>query len=650
MKTLTLILAFLATSLVAIYSRAEETGYPPKVSREDLEHRIKEMPHGHPRLLTTRDQLTNLSKSVDTDPLRRALADSILLEADKLLSTSPVERKLIGRRLLDKSRACLERVLLLSTAYYLTNDKKYVDRCREEMLAAAHFSDWHPDHFLDTAEMTCALAIGYDWLYDQLDEPTRKEIREAIVQKGVRIPYDTKHNAWQRMTNNWGQVCHGGLTLGALAVAEDEPELAAHTIDDSLKNVVLAMAAYAPNGGYPEGPGYWSYGTSYNVLLIAALESALGTDFGLTKAPGFDHTGEFPALACGPSGLFFNYADGGEHRGPESIRFWFADRYHHPDWLRNERDLWQQTADNIKAGRPAGLHFAPLALLWMQPPADDVKPEMPLAWQSKGTVPIVLLRSSWDDANATFVGLKAGSPAGNHGHMDAGSFVLDSDGVRWASDLGMEDYNAIEQRHMNLWSSAQDSDRWTIFRLSNFGHNTLVIDDQLQHAAGNTAITQFSDDPKHLFAIVDLTPVYKDQVKSARRGIMVLPTREVLIRDELHGLKPGSKVRWQMITHGTPDELGKPQVTLHEHDKQLKLTLTKPETYTWTQIDTEKRRHEWDTPNPGTRMIACEAIAPDSGELTLGVLATPGSCEKSVAKDFIPKWLNELPTTQKESQ
>ncbi len=127
----------------------------------------------------------------------------------------------------------------------------------------------------------------------------------------------------------------------------------------------------------------------------------------------------------------------------------------------------------------------------MQPPQENVKPEMPLAWQSKGVVPIALLRSSWDDATATFVGLKAGAPAGHHGHMDAGSFVLDSDGVRWASDLGAEDYNGIEQRGMNLWGTAQNSDRWTIFRLSNFGHNTLVIDDQLQHAAGNTTITQF---------------------------------------------------------------------------------------------------------------------------------------------------------------
>lgn len=48
-----------------------------------------------------------------------------------------------------------------------------------------------------------------------------------------------------------------------------------------------ALSAYGPDGGYPEGFHYWGYGTSFQVLLIAALESALGTDAGLSEYPGF---------------------------------------------------------------------------------------------------------------------------------------------------------------------------------------------------------------------------------------------------------------------------------------------------------------------------------------------------------------------------
>ena len=72
------------------------------------------------------------------------------------------------------------------------------------MLAAARFSDWNPSHFLDVAEMTFALAVGYDWLYDQLDRASRKEIRTAIVDKGVVLPFETRHKGWVRAQQQLG--------------------------------------------------------------------------------------------------------------------------------------------------------------------------------------------------------------------------------------------------------------------------------------------------------------------------------------------------------------------------------------------------------------------------------------------------------------
>ena len=198
---------------------------------------------------------------------------------------------------------------------------------------------------------------------------------------------------------------------------------------------------------------------------------------------------------CGPSGLFFNYADGHAQRSPEPILFWFASRYHRPDWLLGERELWQkQLSQKPVAAAATSNRLLPLALLWMNDSIEPRQVHLPLNWYGDGSVPISIHRSSWSDPRATYVGLKAGSPSASHGHMDIGSFVLDSDGVRWATDLGSEGYYRIESRNMNLWSSAQNSDRWTIFRLSNFGHNTLVIDNQLQVVSGNAKIVAFSDD------------------------------------------------------------------------------------------------------------------------------------------------------------
>ena len=65
-------------------------------------------------------------------------------------------------------------------AYRLSGDRKFADAAIREMLIPATFKDFS-SHFLVTAETTTALAIGYDWLYDEISPDDRKTIGEAIV-------------------------------------------------------------------------------------------------------------------------------------------------------------------------------------------------------------------------------------------------------------------------------------------------------------------------------------------------------------------------------------------------------------------------------------------------------------------------------------
>jgi hypothetical protein len=571
------------------------------------------------------------------------MADAVIRQADLMLDTTPITRTLEGRRLLGQSRTCVQRVVALSMAYHLTGDLRYVRRAEAEMLSAARFEDWNPSHFLDVAEMTTALAIGYDWLHPQLDAAARAEIATAIIEKSLRLPFTTDHNGWVKSRNNWGQVCHGGLTAGALAISELDPDLAARTIHNAVHNVTHSMAAFAPNGSYPEGPGYWAYGTGYNVLLIAMLENALHTDFGLSLAPGFDQTGQYPNLVGGPSGAFFNYADGGSNRSPQPFLFWFANRFNRPDWLLGERERFRAAltamARNPSAAR--GDRFLPLTLLWALDTAKPAEIRMPLHWSSDGETPITVHRSSWTDPNATFVGFKGGSPSANHGQMDIGSFVLDADGVRWALDLGAEGYHGIESRGMNLWDRSQTSDRWTIFRQNNHGHNTLVIDEQLQVAAAAARFIRFSTNTAFPHSVLDMSDVYASQANSIQRGVALLPSREVLVQDRLSGLRPGSRVRWGMITPGEPAQPGAREIRLINGNARLTLTILAPTEATWRVIDTANPRKEWDSPNPGTLMLAFEVTAPASGDLTLAVVATPGSCSKSALPDLALRPLSD---------
>ena len=180
----------------------------------------------HPRILLREGEENGIKSVIKADKAWDTVHQAILAESDALLPVAPVERIQIGRRLLDKSREALRRLFFLSYAWRMTHQDKYLQRAEKEMLAISAFSDWNPSHFLDVAEMTMAVAIGYDWLHHDLSANSRSIIKEAILKKGIEPSLDAKYNSWLKATHNWNQVCNAGMTYGALAIYEDQPELA----------------------------------------------------------------------------------------------------------------------------------------------------------------------------------------------------------------------------------------------------------------------------------------------------------------------------------------------------------------------------------------------------------------------------------------
>mgnify|MGYP001617353486 FL=1 len=122
----------------------------------------------HPRILLLSGEENIIKQSIAANPTWKKMHEAILLSCDNLLDRPPVERIQIGRRLLDKSREALRRIFQLSYAWRMTGEEKYFNRAEKELLAISKFSDWNPSHFLDVAEMTMAVSIGYDWLFPKL--------------------------------------------------------------------------------------------------------------------------------------------------------------------------------------------------------------------------------------------------------------------------------------------------------------------------------------------------------------------------------------------------------------------------------------------------------------------------------------------------
>ena len=224
----------------------------------------------HPRLLLTDARLQELKTLSISDTRLKKYASDVVAQAEKDILKSPIQHVLIGPRLLDKSRECLSRVYNLAFAYRWTGNIKYLTSAVSNIRTVCAFADWNPSHFLDVAEMTHAVAIGYDWLYNDINQATRNEIRTALILLGINEGKKSYTNGswWIKSEFNWNQVCNSGLLIGALAIAETDPDRALYILPKAIENLPYALKSYGPDGVWSEGPGYWSYATDYTAYGI----------------------------------------------------------------------------------------------------------------------------------------------------------------------------------------------------------------------------------------------------------------------------------------------------------------------------------------------------------------------------------------------
>ena len=588
-----------------------------KVDMEQVEavmKRVATMPH--PRLFASAEEFEALKKEAEGDGMRRRMRDHLCVLADSLMEAKPVERKLEGRRLLHVSRTAVYRVSTLALSYRLTGHVGYRDRCITELRAIASFSDWNPSHYLDVGEMTLAMATGYDWLYDELTEEDRKLFAEAILRKGIQA--SGAGAWWHRASNNWGQVCHTGMLAGAIAAADVDFDICLKQAYEDVTNMAIPMRAYEPNGNYPEGPGYWEYGTGYNVLGLAIMDHAFGTDFGLSELKGFKETGGYFDYATGPSGIVFNYADGGQGgRSRLGSVWWFAKRFNQPELVEGyERKRFE---DYCKE-RPRHDWFHAYMFFWLFEKPDGVEEAVskkPLVWNGDGPIPIVTMRNTWDVDKMTYVGLKGGSPGGPHGHMDGGSFILDADKVRWACELGAEGYHRIESMGLNLWSAAQDSDRWKLFRLNNMSHNTLAIDGHLQIVKGFAEFKEVTEQPAR--TVMDLTSLYANDCQSAIRTVELSPEGVVTVTDELSGLKPGVQVVWGFTTQQKVEVYDDKSVTLVNGEKRFVTETLNGGEIRVVDVTVPQPEFKGNSVNKNARRVEVVVTAAEDGKATIRV-------------------------------
>ncbi len=587
----------------------------------------------HPRILLLKGEENNIKKNITTDPDWANVHQNILGECDRILSTGPLERSMTGKRLLSVSREALRRIFFLSYAHRMTGDEKYFRRAEKEMLAVSGFTNWNPSHFLDVGEMALGLSIGYDWLYDSLSPASRTVIKDAILKKGLDPSFSSRHAWFLKSSNNWNQVCNAGMSFGALAIYEEIPELSKTIIDRALQTIQLSMGEYAPDGAYPEGYGYWDYGTTFNVLFLSAIDKVFKKDYQLTELPGFLSTAAYFENMIAPSGKCYNYADCGLGGNLSPAMFWFATRTQDYSLLWNEKNYLtdKKNKDYLKN------RVLPAVMVWGSTiKTENIPAPTQNMWVGQGKNPVALMRSSWTDPNAIYVGFKGGTASSSHAHMDAGSFIMEANGVRWAMDFGMQDYNSLESKGVDLWNGAQNSQRWQVFRYNNFAHNTLTVDQQLHNVKGYAKIDSWSSEPSWMNATTDLSDIFKGQLKAAKRGVAIAEKKYVVVRDEIETLDKPTSVCWTLLTPAEVKITGKNSVELRSKGKKLTLKAVEPQQVN-IRIKSTQSPNDYDAPNPGTTLIVIETEIPAHTNAAISVLLIP---EKTGANQSVQKLSN----------
>jgi hypothetical protein len=613
------ILYFILLSLVGFYPVVAQNISPEST-----------MPD-HPRILMLKGEETLLNKQIVENEGWSSIQKNVLMGADSILKQQPLKRILIGKRLLDTSRESLFRIFMLSYAFRTTNNVKYAKRAEKELLAVCNFTDWNPIHFLDIAEMTTAVSIGYDWLFDYLPKQSKDIIREAIINKGLMPSMNNEYNSWLTRDNNWNQVCNTAMAYGALAVWENNKPLASEILNRSIQSIKLPMAAYGPDGAYPEGYGYWNFGTSYNVLFLSAIETVFGTDLKLSKIQGFMQSPNYIINMIGQNEKPFNYGDsGGDLRLNVSL-FWFADKLKNPGLVRYEL-LQLQNKKNYFFH--AENRFLPASIIWG---AKMALKNVPLPTENmyvgRGETPVCLMRSSWDEEKGIYLAVKGGSPKSNtHNHLDEGSFVMDAMGLRWAMDFGPQSYNTIESKGIDLWDNSQKSPRWTIFRYNNFAHNVISVDNQLFDVTGKVEIVKSSNNPDFMFGVLNTTSMYAGRLKSAKRGLAIVDKKYALIQDEIESSDKPVVIQWRMVTPAKATIIGN-HIELEQKGKKLQLEVianVPVKLKTWST----KPTNDYDAENPNTIIVGYEVQLPAHHKETILVKLLPEKTneEKTVLK------------------
>lgn len=310
------------------------------------------------------------------------------------------------------------------------------------------------DNSLDlvTSQTAEFLAILLHVLGDRLEEQVVRRVRDEIRRRVFDAYHDYDHPLWWKTCNhNWNLVCNAGLIWSAVLLCENCIE-AANLIHEPMQNMTYALDGFTEDGGCQESVSYWQYGFGQFMKVAVGLYDRTGGEVNLLADPKIERIARFPLAVCVDSAKVALYGDGTHVQLTTELAGWIHRFFNVPELFGLCR--------TDPTGRPMQDNWHSLAMRFPQRFPGLPRQDVVLEDLGLGT-----LRGGSEGRQTTLV-VTALDNCVNHGHKDAGSFMLYRDGEFWIDDPGGPRYNA---------RTFQSAERYKILRCRTLAHSLPIL-------------------------------------------------------------------------------------------------------------------------------------------------------------------------------
>lgn len=509
-----------------------QTPLPSRTARREAASRA------HPRLWLTPETLGNLRETVATSPESwgwdRFWRASVLPWMDVPVMEEPLgypgNRRTaeVWRQTYIACQELLYAIRHLAIGGQVSRDAAMIDRAKAWLLAAAA---WDPQGTTSRGysdewafRVNAALAWGYDWLHDELDEAERARVRDALVAR-------TRDTADHVIRNANIGLCpfdsHAVRAVSAVLVPASiallhEAEEAQDWLDFAVE---FLFTVYSPwgdaDGGWAEGPHYWMTGMAYLIEAGTLLRNYIGLD--LFARPFFRRTADFPVFTRAPHTRRATFGDDATLGDALSLKM--ATNVRHFAGVTGN-PAWQWYHDRVRAADTGtekafynwgwwDFNFDDLVFAHDHAPVEPAPPDPADRLRHFRGIGWVCIQNRPDDLTRHVQFNFKSSPFGSisHSHADQNAFCLSAFG----EDL------AIRSGHYVAFGSSMHRD----WQRQTRSKNAVLIDGQGQYAGDDKArairaagrILHVDETAERILMSGDATAAYAE-VDSAIRSVL----------------------------------------------------------------------------------------------------------------------------------